>query len=258
MQDRAGRLSDRVSGRVILRRMTDIIASPRPRKPDRLRLSSDRAVREMRLGWLLGHTAAAMAARLGCTAGTVRRHLRRRGLRGPEAPGERARLIDEALRDRLADSLLGGADAAKIAAALTKLDSPAPEAAPLKQDEMIDWNTLDAGALDRLVCLEPGLETKSARPEGGGRARPAAAALPAAGGGASLPGLRPRYAGAAAGPMAGLVAFGRTWGWEDARRSRMGALCGAAGGLPEAGAGGPDLCRSARGDDRGAERPGLD
>src|SRR5690606_32780220 len=64
-----------------------------------------------------------------------------------------------------------------------------------------------------------------------------------------LPPARPPYAGSAAGPLADMVAFGRTWRRQDAGGGGMGPLGGVAGGLSQGGAGGADLQRCARSDD---------
>jgi len=57
----------------------------------RLRPTSERALRQLRLVWLLGWRTPDIAAWLGVAPSTVRRRLRVHGLRGPSLPGEQYR-----------------------------------------------------------------------------------------------------------------------------------------------------------------------
>jgi AraC-like DNA-binding protein len=99
----------------------------------RLRPDSDRAVRLMRPAVLIGWSVAEMAAQFALSRSTIKRRLKRHGLRAPEAPDERDRRMTDELNCNLAEALLRGDDgAAKEFAALLQKLSPGsrPKAAP--------------------------------------------------------------------------------------------------------------------------------
>jgi AraC-like DNA-binding protein len=232
----------------------------------RLRPDSDRAVRLMRLAVLIGWSVAEMAAQFALSRSTIKRRLKRHGLRAPEAPGERDRLTTEELNCNFAEALLRGDDGAakEFAALLQKLNPGSrPKAAPAETSKEENDPYTDEGhdafmaKIESLAALEFELAAgdHDGNPPGGPeepeRRDIKSSAAP------SVPAGRPAYAASAAGPDADVVAFGRTWRRQDAGGRRMGALGGADGGLWPGGAGGADLCGCARSDDRGAERPDL-
>lgn len=97
----------------------------------RLRPDSERALRLMRLAFLIGWSAPVIAAQFALSRATLYRRLNRHGLRGPEAPGERDRLLAEELSCSLADALLrgDGAAAKEIAALQQKQNAAARQKA---------------------------------------------------------------------------------------------------------------------------------
>lgn len=99
--------------------------------PKRLRPDSERALRQLRLAWLLGWRVPDIAAWLGVAETTARRRLRVNGLRGPALDGEQDRLIADEVRDRTADALMASDDplAKELVAILSKLHTARPKAA---------------------------------------------------------------------------------------------------------------------------------
>jgi hypothetical protein len=235
--------------------------------PPRLRPDSARALNQLRLLWLLGWTGADIAAHFGVNRTTIWRRLKTHGLRGPEQPEERERLAEAEARAMLTDALMRGDERAakEVAGLLPKMTGPArakPAPAETPNNENGTYTDEDRdefiAEIERLAAMESGLAQVGAagdQSEGLGRKQQGAdGADPAP----SLSGACPPYASSAAGPSAHMVAFGGTWRGQDAGRGGMGAVGGAAGGLPEGSAGGAELQRCARSDDRGAERPDLD
>ncbi|MFN4024688.1 MAG: helix-turn-helix domain-containing protein [Hyphomonas sp.] len=235
--------------------------------PHKLRPGSDRALRFIRLAWLIGRRISEIAALLQVSRSTVSRHLTRHNLRGPGRPGEVARLLAEVIVDRAADLVVSEEPVTpepmfgllqKITGSM-KVMAQLPEPAKTEEDGTTttdDWRIGIEDEIERLVAME------RAMAEGGDAAsagRETAAGLETKSHKAPpLPARVPRYAGAAAGPFADVAAFGRTWRRQDAGGRGMGAMGGAAGRIPPGGAGGADLLGCTRGDDRGPERPDLD
>lgn len=204
--------------------MTDHMTLIRPRR--RVRPGSERELRLLKLAWLSGWSTADIAALLGDSVRTVRRRLACHDLKGPEAPGEQARLIAEAMKDAIAEGLLCGdnplvkevvSTLQKMAGATRTLQQAArehrAEAARDAPEDEDDWRERAIAEIDRLVGLDAetqdevsGVSTETPAQEIKSRpsdTRPAAGILRR-----SAP---PAYTGSAAGPGADVAAFGRTY-----------------------------------------------
>jgi len=94
--------------------------------PPRLRPDSPRALNQLRLLWLLGWTAADIAAHFRVNRTTIWRRLRVHSLRGPELPDERERLAEAEARAMLTDALIRGDKRAAqdLAGLLPKMNGP--------------------------------------------------------------------------------------------------------------------------------------
>ena len=240
---------------------TDLTSRPSPR----LRPDSDRALRQLRLVWLLGWPVADIARWLRVGPATVYRRIAAFGLSAPAAPGELDDLIAGEVRDQSAAALLDSNDplAKELVTILAKLTTARPRAADKKtiknengthtdddRDEFID-------EIEALAAMESRLETPGFTGDCAENLPQDQAFETKSDQAPPLPAARPTYSGSAGGPQADMVAFGRTRRRQDAGRRGMGPVGGAAGGLPKGGAGGAELQRCARSDDRGAERPDL-
>jgi hypothetical protein len=237
-----------------------------PQISPRLRPDSERALRQLRLVWLLGWTVPDIAAWLQVGPATVYRRVQKHGLNTPAAPGEIDSLIAGEVRDQSGNAMLASNDplAKELVTILGKLNAARPRASDKKtikdengtytddrEDELID-------EIEALAAMESALETpgfagdsSEGLQENRGIETKSRQTSP-------LPPARPPYTGSAAGPLADMVAFGGTWRRQDAGRGGMGPLGGAAGGLPPGGAGRAELLGCPRSDDRGPERPDLD
>lgn len=237
----------------------------------KLRGGSEREWRLIRLGWLAGRSVTQIAQMLGRSRWTIRERLKDDRLRAPEASGEMARLVADAMCDRLADGLLGDTDqdVKEVVALLQKL-AAALKAMPAQAEAQVsggsadnradtdEWDDDSEDEIDRLVALGGGVAGRALGHSEDGRQSGAEPAETKSHSPVSVPARMPGYAGTAAGPSAHVVAFGRTWRGEDARWGRIRSLGRAEGGLSAGGAGGADAGGCARGDDRGAERADCD
>ena len=245
-------------------RMTDAISKLKPSR--RLRPGSGREVRLIRLAWLAGWTVADIATLLGESARTVSRRLAGHRLMEEAAPGEMERLVLAVMQDTVAEGLVGGSDLKELVVMFQKLAGTVRVIQAVEkaadcagtEDEDEDWRESALEEIERMVRMDSGIETKAARSsQSGPDKRPARRCSDDAGGTrVSCPGAG--YTGAAAGPCANVVAFGRAWRGQDAGGGRMGPLGSVAGGLLPGGAGGADFFGCARSDDRRAERADCD
>ncbi len=112
-------------------RQTDIASQT----PPRLRPDSDRALRQLRLVWLLGRIVADIAAWLRIGPATVYRRVQAFGLRAPAAPGELDALIAGEVRELSAAALLASNDplAKERVTILAQLSSARPREADKKR-----------------------------------------------------------------------------------------------------------------------------
>lgn len=172
-----------------------------------------------------------MAALLGDSVRTVRRRLARYELKGPETPGEQARLIAEAMNDAIAEGVLCGDNPVvkdvvstlqKMAGATRTLQQVSRERKAdevrVAEDDVDDWCDEIEDEIDRLIAED------AARAEAAGRHSDEAAASEDApheikshavdvrqDAGIMRASAPPFYTGSAAGPGADVTAFGRTY-----------------------------------------------
>ncbi|MFN4025238.1 MAG: hypothetical protein ACK4MQ_10405 [Hyphomonas sp.] len=215
--------------------MTDDMTLLKPRR--RLRPGSERELRLLRLAWLSGWSIADMAALLGDSVRTVRRRLARHDLKGPEAPGEQARLIAGAMKDAIAEGLLCGDDPAvkdavstlqKMAGATRTLQTAAREQkadeVKVAEDSVDDWRVGIEDEIERLIAEEKAMAAAAAEAAGAPAGEVTAAGMQGAlyeiksssrgarpDAGILCPAAPPAYTGSAAGAGADVTAFGRTY-----------------------------------------------
>lgn len=106
-----------------------------PRNSPRLRPDSERALRQLRLVWLLGWTVPNIAAWLSTGPATIYKRLQQHGLCGPAGPGEMDRLVAEEVRDQSAAALMAANDplARELIGILGKLHAARPRASDKKR-----------------------------------------------------------------------------------------------------------------------------
>lgn len=246
--------------------MMDDLSKLKPRR--RLRPGSERELRLMRLVWLAGWRMEDIGALLGVSRATAWRRLTQYKLTADAAPGEMNRLVAAVMNDAVADGLVcGGPGEVKDTVVTYQRMVGAARVAQAAERECADkdceqtdedWRERALEELDRMVSVEPGLETKAAAGGAEEACRTPQRTDENHAGRAPLSDAEPGYTGAAAGPEAHMVAFGGTRGGQDAGGGRMGALGGARGRVSPGGVGGAEPFGGARGDDRGAERPSGD
>lgn len=227
--------------------MMDDLMNLKP--PRRLRAGSGRQRRLLRLVWLAGWRVADMAALTGECERTVRRRLADLDLMQDEAPGEMARLLVAVQQDCVADALASSGEMKEAVATHQKLAATARVMQAAEKEHQgkdseqtdEDWRERALEELERMVSVDPGLETKAAAGGAGEAHKTPQQADENHAGRSRVSDVTPGYTGAAAGPEAHMVAFGGAWRGQDAGRGRMGPLGGAAGGLSPGGAGGAEL-----------------
>ncbi len=109
--------------------------APIPRTPPRLRPDRERALRQLRLVWLLGWTVPDIAAWLQVGPATVYRRVQKHGPGAPAAPGEIDHLVAEEVRDQSGNAMLAHNDplARELVAILAKLNAARQRASDKKR-----------------------------------------------------------------------------------------------------------------------------
>lgn len=210
--------------------MTDDMTLIKPRR--QVRPGSERELRLLRLAWLSGWSIADMAALLGDSVRTVRRRLARYELKGPETPGEQARLIAEAMNDAIAEGVLCGDNPAvkdvvstlqKMAGATRVLQQVSLERkaddVSVAEENLDDWRDGIEEEIERLIAQEAAMAAEAAGRHSGEAVaskddapheRKSRAVDVRQDAGIMRASAPPLYTGSAAGPGADVAAFGRT------------------------------------------------